>query len=586
MTRFTPLFLLLLFIGKAGFTQPGAVSRNNAPEQITTWAVLPDKNYSFNQVLTDSSLRFIQNDSLRPALAVNYWIRIQVANPSHYTVPVLFRVFPNFHNILFAFDPDTQKWLSRDAGMMVASDRNRQAGILPYHLLGKDTNTLYVKVLVQPLQRFGYAVQPKVFWVKEADNNRTEQLIWIAWLISLTIMIPFILNNLYLYFSFRDKTVLYYLIGQVAGMIYITSSKAFFLLLFPGRVFNDQLYANGTYKYYNIENLLIHISVALIMYGFVQMTRSYLLTRKTLPRLDAVLKYMLYGYLLFTAVLLIVNNFVYLVESYTLVPDNIFVALLVATVLYTCITAYKQRLPAARSFLLANLLPLLFTGAVACYHIFFGFANEASSMLPNLAICSQTVAFSIALVARIRLIKNELAAKETEARQLMFEIKEMELRHGVVELENEKISSEMSAEKTRNELLKEKLEANQRELASATLYMVQKNELLATLKTEIKELNKQYPNNKHQGLQGIESILQTNLFLDDDWNKFKLHFEQVHPHFFQDLQAKYPTLTNNELRLYAYFHINLSTKEIATLLNIEPQSVRQAKMRLYKKMAL
>ena len=103
---------------------------------------------------------------------------------------------------------------------------------------------------------------------------------------------------------------------------------------------------------------------------------------------------------------------------------------------------------------------------------------------------------------------------------------------------------------------------------------------------KIKELNKLSPNNKHKELSGIKDILQSNLYLDGDWNKFKLHFEQVHPYFFQELQAKYPKLTKNELRLLSYFHINLSTKEIAALLNIDPASVRTAKTRLYKKMGV
>lgn len=74
--------------------------------------------------------------------------------------------------------------------------------------------------------------------------------------------------------------------------------------------------------------------------------------------------------------------------------------------------------------------------------------------------------------------------------------------------------------------------------------------------------------------------------MDANWSTFKLHFEQVHPHFFEDLQASHPNLTKNEVRLYAYFHIKLSTKEIASLLNIDPASVRQAKSRLYKKMSV
>lgn len=116
--------------------------------------------------------------------------------------------------------------------------------------------------------------------------------------------------------------------------------------------------------------------------------------------------------------------------------------------------------------------------------------------------------------------------------------------------------------------------------------MVQKNEMLAQLKKQIQDSNQQFPDNKHQGLKGIESILNSNLYLDSDWSEFKLHFEQVHPNFFSELLVKHPSLTKNEIRLFAYFYINLSTKEIASLLNVDPGRIRRAKSRLYRKMAI
>jgi len=183
-------------------------------------------------------------------------------------------------------------------------------------------------------------------------------------------------------------------------------------------------------------------------------------------------------------------------------------------------------------------------------------------------------------------LQNDLKAREIETQKLSFDVRELEMLKKLVELENQKINAKMGQEKIRNELLNQNLEANQRELASTTLYMVQKNEMLAQLKKQIQDSNQQYPDNKHQGLKGIESILNSNLYLDSDWSKFKLHFEQVHPNFFSELLAKHPSLTKNEVRLFAYFHINLSTKEIAVMLNVDPGSVRRAKSRLYKKMAI
>jgi DNA-binding CsgD family transcriptional regulator len=363
---------------------------------------------------------------------------------------------------------------------------------------------------------------------------------------------------------------------------------------------------NGTCHSYSLNNVFMHLSVATILYGFVQMARSYLQTKTALPKWDTLLRYSLYGYLLFTAVVALVNLTGFYLNAYTILYDNMLVVVLTGLVLSTSIVAYRRKLPSAPAYLFANVLPLLFLMSVALYHVLIGFHYDGNFLLPDLVIVSQALCFSIAIVSRIQILQDALLAKEEEARQLAFAIgkrefrhrelaleneqiqaafREMELQRKVSALETEQLSGNMLQQQSTNKDLQEKLEANQRELASTTLYMVQKNAMMAELKRQINELNKLSPNNKHKELSGIKDILQSNLYLDEDWNKFKLHFEQVHPHFFEELLAKYPALTKNELRLLSYFHINLSTKEIAALLNIDPASVRTAKTRLYKKMA-
>lgn len=56
--------------------------------------------------------------------------------------------------------------------------------------------------------------------------------------------------------------------------------------------------------------------------------------------------------------------------------------------------------------------------------------------------------------------------------------------------------------------------------------------------------------------------------------------------FQQSLRRKHPRLTSYDIRLCTYLRSNLSTKEIATLLNITPDSVKKAKHRLRKKLHL
>jgi len=62
-----------------------------------------------------------------------------------------------------------------------------------------------------------------------------------------------------------------------------------------------------------------------------------------------------------------------------------------------------------------------------------------------------------------------------------------------------------------------------------------------------------------------------------------LELENSSNHFQDQLKHKHPSLTAYELRLCTYLKANLSTKEIATLLNITPDSVKKAKHRLRKK---
>ncbi len=65
-----------------------------------------------------------------------------------------------------------------------------------------------------------------------------------------------------------------------------------------------------------------------------------------------------------------------------------------------------------------------------------------------------------------------------------------------------------------------------------------------------------------------------------------LELESANQVFRLQLKARYPALTNYDLRLCTYLKANLSTKEIATLLNITPDSVKKAKHRLRKKIRL
>jgi FixJ family two-component response regulator len=73
---------------------------------------------------------------------------------------------------------------------------------------------------------------------------------------------------------------------------------------------------------------------------------------------------------------------------------------------------------------------------------------------------------------------------------------------------------------------------------------------------------------------------------DKNWENFMIHFEQVHNNFFDQLKSKYPHLNSSDLKFCALLKLKLDTKEIATIMNISPQSVKVARSRLRKKLQL
>ncbi len=553
--------------------------------KVEGYGILPDKEYSLDEVLSERTPAFVTGDSLDPQKADFFWYKIIINNPKQLDAAVNLKLHPNLNNTIYFFDTDLQKWQEYQAGIFVAADKHRSPGNMPVILKG-GTNIFYIRSGVADLHQFDFTIKPEIFLEKQSAGNSRAQVYWAGWIASILVLSLFFLNNVYVYFSFKDRSVLYYLIAQLGGMIYITSYGEVFNTVFPGWAFSIGLWPNGFINFYNMNYFLQHVSIVLIMFGFVQLTRHYLDTRKFLPRLNTMLKYGLNLYILISIVLSVINIFFFYFENNTLVLDNAYLMVLIGLILFTCVMAKKRKLRAAGSFLLANILPLVFMLVLTLLHIVAGFDNNYVVVMPYLAIVSQALGFSIALVARTRLIQHDLKVKEMEAQQLEFDISVIALQRERIEVENKKIMVEIQLEKTQNKLLQEQMDANQRELASTSLYIVQKNEMLATLKTEIRDLHKLHPDKERQQFKSIESILNSSEFLDADWAKFKLHFEQVHPDFFETLEEKYPSITKNEIRLYAYFHMKLSTKEIAALLNIEPASVRRAKTRLFKKMTI
>jgi DNA-binding CsgD family transcriptional regulator len=117
--------------------------------------------------------------------------------------------------------------------------------------------------------------------------------------------------------------------------------------------------------------------------------------------------------------------------------------------------------------------------------------------------------------------------------------------------------------------------------------IIKKNEILVTIKEEVinqkKILGTQYPNKYYDKLV---RLLDENLSSEDDWAIFQTNFDRIHENFFRNLHLNYPELTSNDLRFCAYLRLNLSSKDIAHLMNISLKGVEVARSRIRKKIGI
>ncbi|NOQ91346.1 MAG: LuxR family transcriptional regulator [Flavobacteriaceae bacterium] len=133
----------------------------------------------------------------------------------------------------------------------------------------------------------------------------------------------------------------------------------------------------------------------------------------------------------------------------------------------------------------------------------------------------------------------------------------------------------------KNDKLKQEIESKNRELAISTMSIIKKNEVLSSIKKELKNISCE-----PKEASPIIKLIDKNINNVKDWKFFEDAFNNADKHFLDKVKNSHPNLSPNDLRFCAYLRLNLSSKEIAPLLNISVRSVEIKRYRLRKKMNL
>jgi DNA-binding CsgD family transcriptional regulator len=175
----------------------------------------------------------------------------------------------------------------------------------------------------------------------------------------------------------------------------------------------------------------------------------------------------------------------------------------------------------------------------------------------------------------------EISNRKVKLKELReYSEKEREYIRQALQSEKEIIS--MKNEKLRIEMIQQ-----DKELANQAMNIVRKNEFLLKIKEElvgIKKASCEEP--VSEKIVSLISKINKEVGHNKQREVFEKIFDEVHEEFLIRLKSKYPSLTPTELRLCAYLKMNISTKEIAPLMNISVRGVEICRYRVRKKLGI
>jgi hypothetical protein len=132
------------------------------------------------------------------------------------------------------------------------------------------------------------------------------------------------------------------------------------------------------------------------------------------------------------------------------------------------------------------------------------------------------------------------------------------------------------------------------QLNNFTKSIIEKNELIDKAKAEILRITNDFHQlqNKQQatGTSGVagdgqlKDLYEYVILTDFDWSNFTSLFDKVYPEFFIRLKQKFPQLSLSEKKFIALSKLKLDNKEMAAMLGVGTDAIRQNRSRLKKKL--
>ena len=193
----------------------------------------------------------------------------------------------------------------------------------------------------------------------------------------------------------------------------------------------------------------------------------------------------------------------------------------------------------------------------------------------------------IALIVIIRAIRRHSEKRVERIRQQ----KEKELSDQKEQFQLEAKEKEKEIISLRNQKLQYELRHKSQDLANSTMNIIRKNEILLGILQKLDKISMEIQD-KHNDpalqkqFKKMQDDIRKNIETDNNWKKFQENFDMVYENFLKRLGEEYPGLSSTDKKLCAYLKMELSSKDIAPLMNMSYRSVEMSRYRLRKKFEL
>ncbi|MCA1745253.1 MAG: hypothetical protein LC643_06030 [Bacteroidales bacterium] len=182
---------------------------------------------------------------------------------------------------------------------------------------------------------------------------------------------------------------------------------------------------------------------------------------------------------------------------------------------------------------------------------------------------------SIILVVGFFYYWNRMRILKIESQKAILEKRFLEDR-----LQHEKEEARL---KTQN--LQYEMESKNAQLTSTTLLISHKNDIMREVKSKLEAFGSPSKTaDVNDMLTQLVGSIDKEFKVEEDWQRFEEHFNHIHKDFFKKLNGSHYDLSPTYLKLCAYLKMNLTSKEIASLMNISVRGVEKARSRLRSKL--